>query len=478
MSGLPLPRGPRALSRWRGAAATPSPTRGTRSIARGPLARSRMDEDLRILTDEIGGRSREAWPTSGAAVGTRSFPAGGSGLRRSSSPTRARPVGGRVARGPLVVSPVRFPLHVVSFALAPSTAGKLKAPLVDAGEGAKADFEKLGRKARGAIVLVRSKPMRSFEDLFAEYLGGPEMLQRRRRMRTPPRSSSFPRGRGISSTATRSRGTERSVSIPMAQVSREDGLRLARLLDKSDEPRRGARDRKPDRRTVEASERRGGDPRIREARGDRAPRRAPRLVGPRNRRSRQRRQLRARRRGGPRDRRGPAARSGPCDSCCSRGRRSGSSAPAATSPLTATKWTGTSPSSSTTSATAGSSATSPTAAPSSDPALAKRPWRPWPSWGAGGPNDEAILGTDNFDFLLEGVPTSIANQETARYLADYHAGVRHVRQGGPRAGAEERGRSPRSRSPGSPTRRRGSARGSPAPRWRRVLAEERARRRR
>lgn len=36
-------------------------------------------------------------------------------------------------------------------------------------------------------------------------------------------------------------------------------------------------------------------------------------------------------------------------------------------------------------------------------------------------NDEAILGTDNFDFLLEGVPNLIANQETEKYLPDYHA---------------------------------------------------------
>jgi Zn-dependent M28 family amino/carboxypeptidase len=46
---------------------------------------------------------------------------------------------------------------------------------------------------------------------------------------------------------------------------------------------------------------------------------------------------------------------------------------------------------------------------------------PVAGWDAAGLNDEAILGTDNFDFLLEGVPNLIANQETARYLADYHA---------------------------------------------------------
>ena len=46
---------------------------------------------------------------------------------------------------------------------------------------------------------------------------------------------------------------------------------------------------------------------------------------------------------------------------------------------------------------------------------------PVSGWGADNTNDEAFLGTDNFDFLLEGVPNLIAMQETERYLADYHA---------------------------------------------------------
>jgi len=38
-----------------------------------------------------------------------------------------------------------------------------------------------------------------------------------------------------------------------------------------------------------------------------------------------------------------------------------------------------------------------------------------------GINGEALLGTDNFDFLLEGVPNLVADQQADRYLADYHA---------------------------------------------------------
>src|SRR5581483_5790540 len=34
---------------------------------------------------------------------------------------------------------------------------------------------------------------------------------------------------------------------------------------------------------------------------------------------------------------------------------------------------------------------------------------------------DAPVGTDNFDFLLEGVPTLVVNQEAGNYLVNYHA---------------------------------------------------------
>jgi carboxypeptidase Q len=47
--------------------------------------------------------------------------------------------------------------------------------------------------------------------------------------------------------------------------------------------------------------------------------------------------------------------------------------------------------------------------------------RPLESWGATEHTSDASFGTDNFDFLLEGVPTFVANQEISNYLANYHA---------------------------------------------------------
>jgi carboxypeptidase Q len=47
--------------------------------------------------------------------------------------------------------------------------------------------------------------------------------------------------------------------------------------------------------------------------------------------------------------------------------------------------------------------------------------KPFAGWGADDLTYDASFGTDNFDFLLEGVPTLTANQEIANYLQNYHA---------------------------------------------------------
>jgi len=63
-------------------------------------------------------------------------------------------------------------------------------------------------------------------------------------------------------------------------------------------------------------------------------------------------------------------------------------------------------------------------------ALARRPemepglreiLRPLESWGANSHTLDVSFGTDEFDFFLEGVPTLVANQEEANYLPNYHA---------------------------------------------------------
>jgi hypothetical protein len=47
--------------------------------------------------------------------------------------------------------------------------------------------------------------------------------------------------------------------------------------------------------------------------------------------------------------------------------------------------------------------------------------KPFAGWGVDEHTYDAGTGTDNLDFLLEGVPNLVANQEVANYLQNYHA---------------------------------------------------------
>ena len=47
--------------------------------------------------------------------------------------------------------------------------------------------------------------------------------------------------------------------------------------------------------------------------------------------------------------------------------------------------------------------------------------QPLDSWNVNNHTFDASFGSDNFDFLLEGVPTLMANQQEANYLPNYHA---------------------------------------------------------
>ncbi len=196
--------------------------------------RNRMEENLRVLTDEIGGRvtgsaSYEAALQWGMEVFRR---AGVDSVRLESYDAPARWEAESASAA--VVSPYRFSLRVVSFALAPSTPGSITAPLVDAGAGRKADFERLGPKAKGAIALVQTRLMKSLEDLFAEYFIGPEMLGAARQsgasailfLSSRPRDLLYRHQVSLDGTIA---------SLPMALIAREDGMRLERLLEKGRE---------------------------------------------------------------------------------------------------------------------------------------------------------------------------------------------------------------------------------------------------
>ncbi|HEY7369474.1 MAG TPA: M28 family peptidase [Thermoanaerobaculia bacterium] len=377
-----------------------------------------MEENLRVLADEIGGRitGSAAYEASLAWAQAAFRAAGITDVRLESYDLPAR-WEAEYAAG-WAMSPARFPVRVVSFALAPSTRGVLNARLVDAGAGTRADFEKLGEKARGAIALVSSNPMNTFEDLFGEYLAAPEMVK----------AAVDSGAAAILFTSTRPRGLlyrhvvtwDGSMApLPMAQIAREDGLRLARLLASG----------KPVDMQLELRNKIGGPWKaqnvVAEIRGSQAPGEivllgahldswdlgtgaldngvncalvveAARAIakGPRPRRTIRFVLFTGEETGLLGSRGYVAAHRAEMDSHVA----------AVIHDIGDGKILGYYDNG------------RPELAPGIRQILA-----PVKAWGADGTVDEAILGTDNFDFLLEGVPNFIANQETAKYLPEYHA---------------------------------------------------------
>lgn len=129
-----------------------------------------------------------------------------------------------------ILSPSPFAVHAVSAAWSPATpAGGIEADVVDAGSGTSEDFVRAGGSARGAILLVHSNVLRSFADLSEEYVHDPEIIRR-----------SITAGAGaILWMGTREGmllyrvglALDSSVQeLPQAIVAREDAERMARQL--------------------------------------------------------------------------------------------------------------------------------------------------------------------------------------------------------------------------------------------------------
>ena len=166
--------------------------------------RNRMEEDLRV-PDRRDRRPRHGQRRlrGRAPVGHRGLPARGCGLRQARVLSTRRPDGRPSPRRRRSSRPCGSPCASSrSGSLPPRRAADRAARGRRRGR-ARRTSSGSAPKAKGAIALVRTKPMLSFDDLFAEYLAGPEMLRRRGRA-APRRSSSSPRGRGTCSTGTRS----------------------------------------------------------------------------------------------------------------------------------------------------------------------------------------------------------------------------------------------------------------------------------
>lgn len=195
------------------------------------LGPSPLGEILRVLCDEIGGR-QTGTPALNRAVawGVENFKKAGADevhTEKYTVPNSWREGASQVE----VLSPVRFEVKAVSVAWAPATpAGGIEAEVLNAGEGTPSDFERLGNATQGMILLIRTKPMTTLDDLFGEYIKSPGIIQRAVQakasalvfMSTRPRDLLYHHSNTFLGQID---------PLPMAILAREDAMRVARLLE-------------------------------------------------------------------------------------------------------------------------------------------------------------------------------------------------------------------------------------------------------
>jgi carboxypeptidase Q len=192
------------------------------------LGPSPLEENLRQLTDEIGGRPSGSQANQRAvdwAVGAFQR----AGIERVHTEDFELPVSWHEGETRIeLLEPRRFDVRGVSIAWSPPTpAGGIEAPLIDVGFGTVSDFERQASHLEGALLLVDRAVLETWDDLFAEYANAPPVIER----------AVAAGAVGILWISTKPYGvlyrhinTHGEIdALPQAVIAREDGLRLSRF---------------------------------------------------------------------------------------------------------------------------------------------------------------------------------------------------------------------------------------------------------
>ena len=200
------------------------------TMIQSALGLSPLEENLRYLTDSIGGRVTGS-PAADRAVGwaVEAFRrAGVDEVHTEKFPIPAGWSEGRTRTE--VLAPDPFPLRLVSIAWSPATAdGGITTEIVDVGIGDDAGFSKIGPAAKGAIVLVHSNLLVTWDDLGHEYEIAAAIADRALNAGAAAVfwMSSRPNLLLYRHTVA---GAGQIDRIPQAVVAREDAERIARFL--------------------------------------------------------------------------------------------------------------------------------------------------------------------------------------------------------------------------------------------------------
>ena len=211
-------------------------------VIQAALQPSPLENNLHRLTDEIGGRvpgtlgmqhavawGVQAFTVAGAdSVHTEGFTIPNSWAEGATemNATTAYQVDASKVGGGTVLSPFR--VRAVSVAWAPALAAVKHIPMVDVGAGTAADFAKAG-DVSGKIVLVHTVVLKTWDDLFAEYTNAPPVIDLAVKGKAKAVAFMATREHDILYRHTNAMAGEID-KLPMVIVAREDGERIARLL--------------------------------------------------------------------------------------------------------------------------------------------------------------------------------------------------------------------------------------------------------
>jgi carboxypeptidase Q len=211
-----------------------SPTASCADVAPGIIQRalggSPLEENLRQLTDNVGGRVTGS-PEGKKAVAWALEAFRQAGVDSVHTERFTIPNGWSEGATHLeVIGRENFPVRLVSIAWSPATPiGGITAPVVDVGAGDDAGFSHAGNATKGAIVLVHSEVLKTLDQLFEEYLRAPAIVNRAEHAGAlailwMSSRQNLLLYRHILSLDGKVRG------IPQAIVAREDAERIARIL--------------------------------------------------------------------------------------------------------------------------------------------------------------------------------------------------------------------------------------------------------
>ena len=194
------------------------------------LKPSPLESNLRRLTDEVGGRV-PGTPAMQHAVdwGVAAFKAAGADSVHTEEFSIASSwAEGATSMSAATYSGTAFPVRSVSIAWAPALAAVKHVPVMDVGEGTEADFAKAG-DISGKLLLVHTKVLATWADLFGEYEQAPAVIALAVKGKAKAIAFMATRENDILYRHTNAVAGEID-KLPMLVIAREDGERMARLL--------------------------------------------------------------------------------------------------------------------------------------------------------------------------------------------------------------------------------------------------------